>query len=144
MKTIMLTADQIPMFWDAIKYVGVKAGYVEEEYIPRFLNRLLYLLLSGKSQCFVRLSDDRILQAVFITTLINDPLRDEKTLFISYLFSFEKVDKETWENDLGLLKKIAKGSGCKYVTTVAMNERAAGLCEKSGMELRSWNYHVEI
>jgi hypothetical protein len=43
-----------------------------------------------------------------------------------------------------LLKRVAKGSGCKYVTTTVMNERAGGLCEKAGMELRSWNYQAEI
>ena len=140
----LLIPDQIPRFWEVIKYAAVNAGYVEDEYVPRFLNRLLYLLLSGKSQCFIRLNEERRLQMVLVTTIINDPLRDEKTLFIAYVYSFEKASQGIWQADLEVLKKFAIGSGCKYITTLVMNERAAGLCEKAGMTLRSWNYQSEV
>jgi len=91
---IMLLADQVPTFWEAIKFAVVKVELIKDEVVDRYLNRLLYQLLAGKTQCFIRLSQERRLQMIGLTSISEDPVRDEKTLFCYALFSFETVEPE--------------------------------------------------
>lgn len=141
---IMLTPDQIPLFWEAIKYSVVNAEMIEDKYMDKFLNRLLYLLLSSKAQCFVRLSEDRKLQMVGLTSIHEDEIRDEKTLFAYSLYSFEKVPGEVWVNDLEKLKDWAKASGCKSLTAWTNNEKAITLFNMLGWKKRFDTFILDI
>jgi hypothetical protein len=132
----MLTPDQIPMFWEAIKFASVNAEIVEEKYRAKFLNRLLYLLLSSKAQCFIRLSPERKLQMLGLTSIQVDPIRDEKTLFAYSLYSFEKVGNEVWIEDLKNLKDWAIASGCNSLTAWTNNEKALTLFNMLGWKKR--------
>ena len=138
--TIMLTPDEIPKFWEAIKFAAVNGDFVEEQYRLKYLNKLLYQLLSSKAQCFVRLSSERKLQMVGITKIMTDEVRDERTLFISSLYSFEKVDDSIWLNDFEFVKRFAKASNCKSITTWTMSERVSKICEQVGMKSRFKSY----
>ena len=138
--TIMLTPDEIPRFWEAIKFSAINGDFVEKEFVQRYLNKLLYDLLSGKAQCFVRLSNKRRLQMIGITKLLVDEVRDEKTLFINSLYSFEKVDSSTWLVDFEFVKRFAKASNCKSITTWTSSEKASHLCELIGMQSRFKSY----
>jgi hypothetical protein len=133
---IMLTPDQIPMFWEAIKFAAVNAEIVEEKYRAKFLNRLLYLLLSSKAQCFIRLSPERKLQMLGLTSIQVDPIRDEKTLFAYSLYSFEKVGNKVWIEDLKNLKDWAIASGCNSLTAWTNNEKALTLFNMLGWKKR--------
>jgi len=133
---IMLVPDQIPIFWEAIKFSVVNAEMVEEQYRDKFLNRLLYLLLSSRAQCFVRLSEDRQLQMVGLTSIQVDEIRDEKTLFAYSLYSFEKVPGEVWVKDLDNLIAWAKASGCKTLTAWTNNAKATSLFNMLGWKKR--------
>lgn len=143
---IMLVPEQIPKFWEAIKFAAVKAECVEEGYREKYLNRLLYLLLAGKAQCFVRLSAERKLQMLGLTSIQVDQIRDEKTLFAYSLYSFEKVDKQTWIADLEDLKAWAKTSGCKSITTMTLanNEKAIDLLNAVGWAKRFNHFIIEL
>lgn len=133
---IMLVPDQIPRFWEAIKFAAINAEMVEEKYRDNFLNRLLYLLLSSRAQCFVRLSEDRKLQMIGLTSIQVDPIRDEKTLFAYSLYSFEKVPGEVWIKDLENLKDWAKASGCKTLTAWTNNDKSITLFNMLGWKKR--------
>ena len=141
---IMLTVDQIPAFWEAIKFASVNADQVEEEFRGKYFNRLLYQLLSGKAQCFVELSSDRRLRAVAITKVMTDEIRDESTLLISCLYAFEKRDKSTWSNDLKALYQFAKRSDCRTITCWATNEGVVELAEYVGMKQRFKSFIMEV
>jgi hypothetical protein len=132
----MLVPDQIPRFWEAIKFAVVNSEMIEEKYRGKFLNRLLYLLLSSKVQCFVRLNDARKLQMIGLTSVQVDELRDENTLFAYALYSFEKVSNEVWIEDLETLKDWAKVSKCKSLTAWTNNEKAITLFNMLGWKKR--------
>jgi len=133
---IMLVPDEIPKYWEAIKFAAVNFDLVEEQYRAKYLNRLLYLLLAGKAQCFVRLSAERKLQMIGITKILTDEIRDERTLFAVGLYSFEKVPDEVWKEDVEALKGYAKMNDCKTVTTWSINKKAVYLLELVGFKRR--------
>jgi hypothetical protein len=141
---IQLTPDQIPMFWEAIKYASINADQVEKDYRERYLNRLLYQLLSGKAQCFIRLGKDRRLEAIAITKITIDEIRDEKSLFIGCLYSFKKVSTSYWKDDFESLKKLAKKNDCKFISCWIVNEKVSELAKIIGMEERFKSYILEV
>ena len=133
---ILLTPDEIPKFWEAIKFAAVNFDFVEEEYRPRYLNRLLYLLLSGKAQCFVRLDAERRLQMICITKITVDEIRDERTLFGVGIYSFNKVDNSIWNGDLNTVIEFAKANKCKFISSWVVNEKASNLLKSIGFKHR--------
>jgi len=141
---IQITPDQVPQFWEAIKYASVSADYVEEPYREKYLTKLLYRLLSGKAQCFVRIGKDRKLEAIAITEIKIDEIRDENSLFIGLAYSFKKVEKEFWIQDIESLRQFAKRENCKIITAWASNEVSEGLAEKIGLKNRLKSYVMEV
>ena len=133
---ILLTPDQIPRFWEVIKFAAIKSNYIEEEFKERYLNRLLYQLLSGKAQCFIRLDKDRKLQMIGLTKIIVDDVIDDKTLFAIGLYSFEKVSNEIWLDDVEELRRFALASKCKSVSAWTVNSKVVDLLKGLGFEDR--------
>lgn len=141
---IMLTPDQVPGFWEAIKYGVVNAEMVEESKRETFFNKLLYELLAGKAQCFIRLSEDRKLQMLGITTVKSENLSDDKILFCYGLYSFAKVGFEVWVNDFKALVNWAKVNKCKSIVAWSNNEKAIGIFKEVGCEKKYEIYSYEL
>jgi hypothetical protein len=141
---IMLTPDQVPKFWEAIKFAVVNVEMIDEAIRGSYLNRLLYLLLSSKAQCFVRLSNNRKLQMIGLTSIEVDPATDDKTLFAYALYSFERVSDDEWRKDFDALVQWAKANGCKSISTWSNNERAIYLLENVGMTERYRMFKFDI
>lgn len=144
MPTLMINPDQVPLLWNSIKYAAVNAQFVEEEFRERFLNNLLYQLLSSKAQCFVRIDEDRKVQAIALTKVQFDETRDERSLFVTCLYSFVKVDDDTWKNDIEILKKYAKKLGCKFITAWATSDKISDLISMMGMRERFKSFVMEV
>lgn len=116
-------AIHIPTYWECIKYAAVNADRVEKGYVQEYLNELLWNLLSDKSQCFMRLSDQKQLQAVIITQIRTNKLTDKKYLYIQCMFSFTGRDKDVWEKDFDFLKEFANKENCDYFLFDSDNKR---------------------
>lgn len=142
--TIMLTADQVPIFWDAIKFSMWQVGNTTEEYKEVYFNELLYLLMSSKAQCFVRLDSERKLQALAVTKIVVNDSTGEKSLFINCLYGFKSSLKEDWLGDFDKLVNFAKRNNCKSITALMNNEKAMMLAESLGFKCTSKNYSVKI
>ena len=87
---IKIVSKQIPYFWNAIKYTVKEAGEVNEKDFQPYCNELLQALLSDKAQCFVRLDDKRILEAVLITRIMENR---------QALKLIEKIQKELFKDN---------------------------------------------
>ena len=141
---VILLPDQIPQMWEAIKYAAVNADQVEEGHRDRYLNVLLYQLLSSKAQCFVRLDSARRLQALAVTSVVVDEMRDEKSLYVKFLYSFAKVDDEVWKQDIEVLKLYAIKNECKSITAKTHNDKAFELVKMLGMKERHKSLIMEV
>lgn len=133
---IRLQPDQIPRFWEAIKFSFVKTGDYQKENFPVYFRKLLIDLLSSKAQCFVTLTEERKLTCILLTHIIVDTISGDKTLFIDSLYSFKFADADEWLARFEFVKKSAKEEGCKTITTQSNVPRVLELAKLSGFEER--------
>lgn len=142
---IKITSEQIPVFWEAIKFACVNADFVPQRHTESYLNKLLYELLSGKAQCFVRLSDKKSLQAIAVTKILEDEVTGVKSLRLKCLYSFQKHPIEDWMVDFEILKKFAIRNNCKNITGLTQNSNIIRMSEVLGFEesLRTYIYRLE-
>ena len=136
MKHLMLQPTQIPMCWEVIKYCVAKVFSLEEEYREPSFNRLLYMLLSSKAQCFVRLNDDREIIAVTVTRVGIETLSGDKVLYIEVAYSFKPVSDDEWKNLMKLTKEFARETGCKSILAYTTIPRAGEVARAVGMTER--------
>jgi len=133
---VRLLPEQVPKLWDAVKYASSRANAFGKDELPYYFNTLLLALWNGKAQCFVRVDDDRVLNAVMITRIIADVVTGRKALLIESLYSFKSVPNEEWESDAEVMRKFAKNEGCLSVTTYTNNRRVWEILEVIGLEER--------
>lgn len=132
MKTILIPASQVSQFWPAIKFATISVDNVQPNNVQDYLTKLLIELLNGTAQCFIRMSDEKKLMGLAVTKLISDELTNEKTLFISCLYSFEGVGSQQWDSDLRKLLAFAKRNKCKKITAYTNNDRVLNLAHSLG------------
>jgi len=131
---IRLISTQIPQFWNIIKYGAVRADGVQKDHNEFYLNELLLNLLNDKSQCFIRLSSERIVQAVMVTRISYNKLTGKKYLFFQNLFSFSLVSDNEWQSDFIFMCKYAKQAGCERVSFETSNSRIVELTTRLGCQ----------
>jgi hypothetical protein len=142
--TIKLLPSQIPQLWDAIKYAAVHVNAIPEKDIPLYLNRLLASLLNDKAQCFVRMSNERELQAIAVTRFIKDEVTGDKSLFWECIYSFQLVQNGQWQTDWELISKFAKDNGCKKVIIYTNNHRIIDIVSAQGLSERFRCFMAEV
>ena len=137
-------APQIPMFWDAIKFACSKADNIEEEFYSAYFNELLQALLSDKAQCFVVLSNERVLQRVIVTRIVQDKLRGDSELMIQCMYSITKASYEDVQKHFALAVSTAKSLGCKRLTWKSSNPRIWEWAEMVGCfdQTRIFSFNV--
>lgn len=141
---IQLTPDQIPRFWEAIKWASVNSDYVEVEHRQTYLNHLLYLLLSGKAQCFVRLDEERKLKAIAITKVVVDEMTGKKGLLIRNVYSFQSHPTNEWIDDLNDLVKLAKKQDCSSIYAWSNNPQVERLAKSVNLKELTKSYGMYL
>jgi len=133
LRTIKLLPQQIPFFWEAIKKAWVEVNRVEEKDTQVYLNYILHSLLNDKSQCFVHLSEDKVLLGMFITSITFNKITGIKELRVLAAYAWQKVSWEEREKTLVLIKEFAVHAECKKVIVESKNPVVWGLCDRMGM-----------
>lgn len=139
---IRVVSNQIPQVWEQVKYAAANADRVKNGNLQKYLNTLLQSLLNGKTQCFLRLSDDRKLLAVVLTELRVSEYTGDKSLLIKTIFSFESVSSNEWEEDMKTISVYAKTTGCKSVIGYSDNARMFELALSLGFK-ESYRYFIK-
>lgn len=124
---VKLLSTQIPIFWESIKFCVTNADEVKAKDLQYYLNTLLHLLLSDKSQCFVRLDNDRNLLGIMITKVEVNKITGNQQLRIQCLYSFSNVKDVEWKNDYNIISQFAKNTKCKSVVFNTHDKRVMRL-----------------
>jgi len=143
---IRVLPTQIGKVWEQIKFACVQADEVNKEDIPSYFNELLHSLLSDKSQCFIRLGDDRTLLLLMITRIIIDKITGRKSLFIQALYSWKNVEDREWQDDFKFIKEFAKHEQCKRISFESRNDRVWKIAESLGFRenLRKFVFDIGV
>jgi len=113
---IRLLPNQIPEYWEIIKFTIANVDDYDKENLPAYLNGILHNLLSDKQQCFFRLdSETRKIFTVVITRLAEDPISAKKTFFMDSAYSFRPADLKKREMERDFLREFAINQGCSSI-----------------------------
>lgn len=111
-----LLPDQVPVYWDAIKYGIVKSVSREKVLTTEDLNNILKNILSGVADAWIAWGDlegERKLYGVLVTYASFDPCSDLKNLVIYSIYGYAVAPMELWQDGMETLKKFGKKLGCK-------------------------------
>jgi len=141
---VKLLSDQIPVFWDTIKFCVSMADEVEEKNLQSYFTDLLYKLMSEKAQCFVRLSEDRVLLSMLITKVDYDKSINKRILHIQCLYSFSKFSDSDWRDDFKIIRNFAKSLDCSVITFDTRNKRIMDLGDLIGFRETHRSFALEL
>ena len=142
-----LLADQVPSFWETIKFAVAKVYAIEEKDAPVIFNDILQSMLSDKYQVFIKRSDDgkKTLQSILITEINIHKITGFKTLRIECLYSFKYSDIKGWEDFFNFLLDFAKSQHCERIIYESNVARIWEIAEQLGFfeSFRTFTYKVE-
>lgn len=134
---IKLLAQQIPLYWEVIKFAATKVENIDEENLHPYLNELLQSLLSNKTQCFVKFDKDKTISRLLITELIFNKIKNEKYLVIRCLYSFvAESDINIWREDWNFVEQLMERKQCAYISFETSNERVCEIGKALGFKER--------
>jgi len=134
-----LLPDQIAKFWDIIKYAVEESLPPIVGESPDKMQNILTGCLDGSLEVWIshkRTEDVTRIEAVVLTEFLYDRPSKTKSLLIYCLYGYEDIAKESWTEGLEVLKKYAKGRGCKQVVAYSEVPMIIELSKKLGGEAR--------
>jgi len=141
---ILVTPVDIPHIWEHIKKAVRDADEVREKDYASYFTDLLHDLLSSNAQCFIRMNEDRILEALVITRVLFNKHTNEKYLFVQSMFSWQLQAMDKWAADADIIYRFAKMRGCKYVSCFSRNPRVWELLESIGMQEETRTFSIAV
>ena len=127
-----LIPEQIPMFWEIIKFAENKVNGTDE----KTFNNLLYKLLNSKTQCFVRLNEGRQLMCLFLTEVYTNPDTQEKGIAVNLVYGFRAISRKQWDENGDYIVKFGEANGCTkfYGMVKAGNEMMMRIAKAYGFK----------
>jgi hypothetical protein len=141
---IKLLPEQVPLFWDAIKFAAVQADEIDNKDLQPYLNELLHSLLGEKAQCFAGLDDKRTLVGILITRLGIDKITGDKYLLVQAVYTWKMLSDQVWKDAYELFQLFAKKEECKYITFNSRNPAIWNKAEKLGFVEKTRTYSLKI
>lgn len=135
---------QIPVFWESIKFCVVYGEEIPESYRRISLNVLLHSLLSDKSQCFVKLDDNRILLGILVTSIITSNLSEERTLNIRVLYPLKGASDSDWQTDFEFIRCFAGKTNCNKITFETLDDGAIRIGQLLGFREINRKFALEL
>lgn len=142
--TLLLTPREVPRFWEVIKKAVQEANKEEIAEWRTYANELLFALLNSKAQCFVRLDEDRILEAIAITRVLFDNRKMQSYLYVQTLYSWQIQSDDVWQRDIVFMRKFAKDRGCSYIGCQSSNPGAWKIFKYIGMNETTRIFSMEV
>ena len=130
--------------WENIKFCATRADEIEVKDLSDYLNKLLQSLLSDKSQCFIRLDEDRTLIALMITKIKINKITKKTSLDIQCLYSYKKISDNNWIGEYKFIKKFARSIECDSITFTTRNEQVARIGSLVGFEEKHRFFEISL
>jgi len=139
---IALMPEQISRRWELIKYAVEQAVPPTVLASPEVLNNLLMSLLDGSAQCWVnykKKEDKSTVDAVLVTTIIEDFLSRTRNLLLYALYGASPLDDESYASGFETLKKYARANSCVKMVAYTNNSRVIEVASRVGWDVE-WNF----
>ena len=139
---VLLLPSQISSKWDAIKYAISESVPPTVDMSSKVMNNILMSLLDGTAQYWIsyqEIEDEKVVNAILVTRVIDDSFTETRTLQIFTLFGTRPIDDAYWIEGLATLRKYAKVNSCLKVTAYSNVERIEEVVEFLGGKVE-WKF----
>ena len=141
---VRVLSNQIPFFWNAIKFGASQADEVDEKDLPAYLNEMLHALMGDKAQCFVSLDENRILVGLLVTRVQVDKITSEKYLLLQAAYIWEKQEMSEWTAMYDTFKAFAEKEGCRYISFSSRNPKMWSRPEALGFKEKTRTFTLDL
>lgn len=143
-KIYRLLPQQIPYFWNAIKFCCQEADGLQEKGMSAYFNDLLQSLLSEKAQCWVVLDEKKTLISIAVTRIVVDKVWQRKELLGQAMYSVETGSFDEYRRYFTFLAQFAKQEGCEYIIFNSRNPRMLEIARQCGNVERHRTYEFKV
>jgi hypothetical protein len=141
---IKLIPKQVPVFWNAIKLAATQADEVDSKDIQPYLNELLHALLSNKAQCFVYLTEKRVLAGLLITRVMVDKITAKKYLLLQAAYVWEQQPMSEWTIMYNYFRAFAEKEQCSYISFSSRNPKMWSRPEALGFKESTRTFTLKL
>lgn len=134
---IKLQPEQVSTMWDAIKFSALEANNVGEYNSACFMNNLLERLLAGSAQAWMCVEDtetERVIHAVIITCLMEDPILGNKYILVHTMYGFKQLSLALVRDSFETLSQFARDCECTRIVAMTQDQRILKLHQHVGMQ----------
>lgn len=132
-----LLPDQVPAYWDAIKYGITQSVSREKLLTTEDLNNILKNILTGVADAWIAWDDvegERKLYGIMVTYASFDSCSDLKNLVIYAIYGYAIAPMELWIDGVKTLKEYGKVLGCHNLIGYTSAAILEGRLQKLGFE----------
>lgn len=143
---VRLLSIQIPQFWDIIKYAVQQVEKIGIDETEESFNLLFASLLSDKSQCFIKYSEelpDRVV-GILITEILENRLSGERAIRLRVIYVFKAFNQEDWKNDFKFLTDLAISEKCSKIVFESSNKRIVEVSKSVGFKESFVTMEIQI
>jgi len=141
---IKLLPTQIPQFWELIKFVIVNLAEISNLELPIYINKVLFLLLNGKGQCWIKYDDNHIVTNLHLTKLVIDTFTGEKRLELCGTYAFKFTENVIWNEMINVINDFAKKENCSIICGESKNKRVLDMVYNYGFKEKSVSFYKKI
>lgn len=141
---IRLQANQIPHYWEVIKFCAVKADNVKSENVKEYCQELFLGLLNGRYECLISTYDNKNIARLMISYAFYDHVIQEKVYVFKTLFGFTPVGDDTWSEESKKIYDYVRRIGCTRIKFTTGNKRVKQLADQYGFKVESVNYAIDL
>ena len=141
---LKLLPNQIPMVWNYVKYAYHRVFNIDGNDLVIITNELLHSLLSERSQCFVKLDNERKVNAIIITKVVVDKYTGTKQFLLEVVYAFQNTTISERFDDLDYFISQARKVNCSEITAYVNSSRVYNLMDKLGWVETGRSYKKQI
>ena len=135
---VKLLPNQLVKYWDMLRLA------IAESFMPRnscsnaYLRHILASLLSGRSQCWAILGEDRKFVGFVITRVSVEAGIGERVLNVDTLYAYVGISDEAFTKGWRTLEEFARANKCKAIASMTENPRILQMVGKLGFTQRHY------
>lgn len=134
-----LLPEDIPKYWDLIKYAAREALPPIVHGSHETMNRIFANLLAGGMTCFVSHTvrdGQTVIEGIVLTSVFEDMCSGTKSLLLYVVYGYGETTGETWISGHEYFSKYARSKGCVQMLGYTDLNKVKRIVEMFGGEAR--------
>jgi len=141
---IRLEREQVSAAWDDIKDTLIQALPPTAMPDEDAMLSVLQMILEDKMQAWVIVDKTASLNAVIITSIVEDIGTMQKNLLIYSLYGYRFISVDLWQDGLNTMRRFAASMGCKAILGYTEVPRIIDVVKQLGGSAKTTLVRLEV